>query len=773
MSATFQILSIDELNLMSLPDLQAYATQVSTIILDETSTINGQQQEKDQYDYLMLISESTISGLDTEIFNNINVINANIARQNAINFTNLLIDQKISDYTSTIDGCDQEISITDIQIAALNKEYQSLSTSLLNSDIIYKSTATQYSSMYVTYLSKKSLHEQSLSNINIYSTIVQEKIINEKYSYSTLQGCISAYSTTVKDLELLYINSNTIKSTLTQYTIDKEISYRDLTSTNIGIIYLSSMYITNVINRQYYEALSTQTYITNMYIAANSTFIGLSISQTGGGRKNVMTGGADTTLSAAIALAKQRNDAWLSAQSNADAQVSVLQKLLDGASTDTYGFNVAAAGANIQMEMINISTFNTYANSSLNAVIYYSSIYEAALLTNKSSLIAYSTHLYNYDSSIAGSNSWMALAYQEQSTIQPMQDIINSYILESSFYATQLVNFESSVSGWISYSTLLRDNLHSSVINVNYYSTIYESTNKTIEKLNVLKGELAAEICAYEGTVRANYCIRQAAICGVKKYENLINMDVIGEEFAAFTYRETCGRKKRLDLQKIYDTQILDQIQATSTINGNMLAAKQLVPPVLQPINLNTAAILTTNDYIKSVQISIDTFPNIYNSYTAHSTILTKMNASIENEYNSYSTIAMLSTNLLLQPGISSLIQLALDNEYNRYIQAVNTTASLKENAELTRLAIDNAKAVYTNSIKTTVFPLNEQLTNEVTISSFLKEGWDSAVTLQTGAAETARSAVDEARGAAAAGNAEMVQRVAVERDVALGRSRL
>jgi len=320
---------------MSLPDLQAYATQVSTIILDETSTINGQQQEKDQYDYLMLISESTISGLDTEIFNNINVINANIARQNAINFTNLLIDQKISDYTSTIDGCDQEISITDIQIAALNKEYQSLSTSLLNSDIIYKSTATQYSSMYVTYLSKKSLHEQSLSNINIYSTIVQEKIINEKYSYSTLQGCISAYSTTVKDLELLYINSNTIKSTLTQYTIDKEISYRDLTSTNIGIIYLSSMYITNVINRQYYEALSTQTYITNMYIAANSTFIGLSISQTGGGRKNVMTGGADTTLSAAIALAKQRNDAWLSAQSNADAQVSVLQKLLDGASTDT------------------------------------------------------------------------------------------------------------------------------------------------------------------------------------------------------------------------------------------------------------------------------------------------------------------------------------------------------------------------------------------------------------------------------------------------------
>jgi len=35
------------------------------------------------------------------------------------------------------------------------------------------------------------------------------------------------------------------------------------------------------------------------------------------------------------------------------------------------------------------------------------------------------------------------------------------------------------------------------------------------------------------------------------------------------------------------------------------------------------------------------------------------------------------------------------------------------------------------------------------------------------------RVAVDEARGAAAAGNAEMVQRVAVERDVALGRSRL
>lgn len=716
---------------MSLPELQAYASQVSSIIIDETSTINGQQQEKDQYDYLMLISQSTISGLDTEIFNNINVINANIARQNAINFTNLVIDQKISDYTSTIDGCDDEISIADIQINSLNKEYQSLSTSLLNSDLIYKSTATQYSSMYITYLSKKSLHEQSLSNINIYSTIVQEKMINEKYSYSTLQGCIAAYSTTVKELDLLYIDSNTIKSTLTQYTIDKEISYRDLTSTNIGIIYLSSIYITNVINRQYYEALSTQTYITNMYIAANSTFIGLSLSQTGGSRKNVMTGGADTTLSAAIALAKQRNDAWLSAQSKADTQVSVLQKLLDGASTDTYGFNVAAAGANIQMEMINISTFNTYANSSLNAVIYYSSMYETALLQNKSSLRGYSTHLYNYDSSIAGSNSWMARAYQEQSTIQPLQDIINSYILESSFYATQLVNFESSVSGWISYSTSLRDSVSSSIRNVFYYSTIYESTNKTIEKLNVRKGELAAEICAYEGTVRANYCIRQAAICDVKRYENLINIDFTAEEHAAFTYRETFARKKRLDLQKIYDIQILDQIQATSTINGNMLAAKQLVPPVLQPINLNTAAILTTNDSIKSVQMLIDSFPNIYNSCTAHSTILTKMNASIQNEYNSYSTIAMLSTNLLLQPGIGSLIQVALDNEYNKYMMAVNATATFRQNADLTKLSIDNAKAIFTNRLTPAIFPLNEQLTNELTISSFLQEGWDSAVTLQ------------------------------------------
>jgi len=162
-----------------------------------------------------------------------------------------------------------------------------------------------------------------------------------------------------------------------------------------------------------------------------------------------------------------------------------------------------------------------------------------------------------------------------------------------------------------------------------------------------------------------------------------------------------------------------------------MLAAKQLVPPVLQPINLNTAAILTTNDSIKSVQMLIDSFPNIYNSCTAHSTILTKMNASIQNEYNSYSTIAMLSTNLLLQPGIGSLIQVALDNEYNKYMMAVNATATFRQNADLTKLSIDNAKAIYTNRLTPAIFPLNEQLTNELTISSFLQEGWDSAVTLQ------------------------------------------
>ena len=713
---------------MGLAELQQYAVQISTLIREDTSTIAGKQNAKDQYDYLILISDSTITGINNELLVNSNLIGANLSRQTTLNTSNIAIGGLISTYTSSIDGFRQNAALTDAQISSLKLEYGTVTSSLFRSDTIYKSTAVGYSSMYITYLSKKTLHEQSLQRITSLSSVLADKIKNETISYSTLQTFIGKYNVTSQELSTLYLYSNAIKSTLTQYRIDEARLYSDLVSTNNGIVYLSSMYITNLINKQYFEALSTETSVANMYANARSTLAGLLMNQTGGSRKDIMRGGADTTLAAAIALAQQRADAWAVAQSQADAQVSALEKLVAGASADTYTIRLATANAVVELEAQNIRKFNAYAVSSLNAVAYFSSIYESALAASRSSLAGYSTHVTLYNSSMGAYNFFTGSADQDQSTIRLRQNALRSYSLQLSTYLLTYGRQESSFNGWIGYSSLMDRQISSSRGDIKYYSTLYERTNKTIANLTKRRADLSVDICNYEGTIRANAVIREKADIQTRRYNNLINTNVLGEEVAAFAYRETFARQKRLDLQAVYDSQILRQIQATSTLNGNLIAQKTTVSPVLTPINLNTPAILTANDTIMATQNLIDGFPAIYANYAAHTTNLSRISSSIAEEYSIYSSITSLSTQLLAQPTNSSIMK-ALNTITTNYIAKQNTTTTLRTQAALTQQAINSAKNNFASRYNT-VFTASEQVTNETAISSFLIAGWNSAVTL-------------------------------------------
>ena len=728
MSLPFQKRTTAQLQLMSLADLQQYAIQISTLIRDDTSTITAKQRAKDQYDYLILISDSTISGINNELLVNSNLIGANLSRQTVLNNSNIAIDGLISTYTSSIDGFRETAALTNNEISSLKLEYGQVTSSLFRSDSNYRSTAIGYSSMYITYLSKKRLHEESLQRMNNFSTVLADKIKKESISYSTLQVCIDKYNVTSQELSTLYLQSNAIKSTLTKYRIDEANLYSDLVSTNNGIVYLSSMYITNLINKQYFEALSTETSIANMYANAKSTLAGLLASQTGGARKDIMRGGADTTLAAAIALAQQRANAWAIAQSQADAQVSALEKLVAGASADTYAIRLAAANAVVEQEAQNIRKFNAYAVSSLNAVAYFSSIYESALSASRSSLAGYSTHVVLYNSSMNAYNSFTDSAEQDQSTIRVRQNALKSYSLQLSTYLRTYGLQESSFNGWIGFSSLMDRQISTSKGDIKYYSTLYESTNRTISDLTKRRADLSIAICNYEGTIRANAVIREKADIQARRYDNLINTNVLGEEVAAFTYRETFARQKRLDLQAVYDSQILRQIQATSTLNGNLIAQRTTVSPVLTPINLNTPAILTANDTIMATQNLIDGFPAIYANYAAHTTNLSRISSSITEEYSIYSSITSLSTQLLAQPTNSSLMR-SLNATITNYIAKQNTTTTLRTQAALTQQAINSAKNNFASKYNT-VFTASEQVINETAISSFLIAGWNSAVTL-------------------------------------------
>ncbi len=702
---------------MDLSSLQAYYNVVSKVIENETSTITGTQAVQTQYDYLIMNSQSTINGLSYEITANSNLIIAGDVRSNLLVQSNATLDSSIILYNSSITGYSAIIDAADRDIVSLTTEASSITAALTQSDFIFNSTAVYYSSLYMSFMARDQLYQNCLSNISTTSTLLSNAIIKERLSFSNWQ--ISSAFTVARSSELstLYLTSNAIKSTLTQYITNETNAITNLNSTNNGLIAISSLYTTALVNQQYYQALSTQTGVFGMYSAAYSTYMTVN-SQSSAAPTN-------TVLLAAKNMSQQRLSTLTVNSNQSIAQVTALRALVAGATTDTYAASLKAAEDAIQLEVDNVRRFQGYYDSSISAVSYFSSLYEQASVDITSSLQAVSIFSTFYTSSIAGSNALMALAAADDATIATQQSQIDTLSLTISSLDRVYSSMVSSFSGWISYSSLMTQQIAQANTDLLAYSTFFESTNMAIINFNSELQGVESSITGNLTSIRTQSSILESETINMIGFQTLIGASFNMQEHATYQYRETYVRLRRLALQQYYDSCVLQQVQATSTQNGNLVrqAAGAAFTPIA--INLNTPTINLAYNNLTTVTTFLNSFTSIYTNYDIQRQNLLNVSTSVGNQREAYSTLTTFSNQFQLFSGNPTAGQ-GFSNAQTAFITRQNNTRNLQSNAALTQAQINTAKNTFLTTYQA-VFLSSDIIANESTISSFLIQGFRAA----------------------------------------------
>lgn len=717
MSATFAQLSDSELQSMDLSSLQTYYNIVLNVINLETSTITGTQAVQAQYDYLIMNSQSTINGLGYEITANSNLIIAGDVRSNLLVQSNATLDSSIILYNSSITAYSAIIDQADRDINSLNMESSSITAALRQSDFIFNSSAVYYSSLYMNFMAKEQLYQNCLSNISTTSTLLSNAIIKERLSFSNWQ--VSSAFTVARSAELstLYLNSNAIKSTLTQYITNETNAIANLNSTNTGLIAISSLYTTALINQQYYQALSTQSGVFGLYSAAYSTYMTVNAQS--------MAAPTNTVLLAAKNMSQQRLSTLTVNSNQSVAQVTSLQALVAGATTDTYAASLKAAEDAIQLEVDNVRRFQGYYDSSISAVSYFSTLFEQATVDITSSLQAVNIFSTFYTSSIAGSNALMDLAAADEEIIATQQSEIDVLSLTISSLGFAYSSMTSSYSGWISYSSLMTQQIAQANTDLVAYSTFFESTSMAITRFN---GELQGVESSITGnmlSIRTQSSILESETINMLGYETLIGVCFNMEEQATYQYRETYVRQRRLTLQEYYDSCVLQQVQATSTQNGNLIrqAAGATVTPIA--INLNTPTINLAYNNLTTVTTFLNSFTSIYTNYDIQTQNLLNISTSIGNQREAYSTLTTFSNQFQLFP-LNTTAGQGFSNAQNAFVSRQANTRTLQSNSALTQAQINTAKNTFLTTYQA-VFLSSDIIANESTISSFLIQGFRAA----------------------------------------------
>ena len=717
MSSSFVQLSDAELQEMDLKSLQEYADQVSTIIGQEFSTIAATQTVQAQYDYLILTSQSTLNGLDCEITTNSNLIISADVRSNQLVASNAVLDSNIADYISSISGQSKIIDSADRQMSSLMVESANITAALMQSDKDFTSSATYYSSLYTIFIGKDLAYEACITNIKNTSSLLSNAIAAQKVSYANWQTSSAFTVARTEELAKLYLDSNAIQSTLTQYRINEINAINNLTSTNNSITTLSSLYGTSLVNQQYYQSLSSQSGVLELYTAAYSAF------QTAAALSNASPG--NTLVTTAATMAQQRLSALTVSKKEITDQTSKLQALVAGAVTDTYAAQLEAAQAAVQLEITNINTYEAYTNSSMAAVTYFSTLYETANMQVISSLAAVSTFSSFYESSVIGSNTFMKKAREDTASIAIQQSQVDAISYSISSLNVEYEGYTSSYNGWMAYSTVMKKQVDDAKVSLITYSSLYESTNTAIAGFNDILKRVDEAIATNDTVIRTQSTILQRETINSLLYDNQVQASFNMEENATFMFRETYVRQTLQKAQQYYDASVLAEVQNTSTQNGRLKEQAKGSPITAIPININTPTINTANNNVQTIAAFLNTFSGIYNNYTTQVSNLQNVSTSIAIQAASFSNVTSAANTFMTDPTKGA----AFSNAQADFISKQLATSRIQTDVTNTQTQINNTKVSFMTTYQQ-VFQSSDIFSNETTISSFLIQGFASAVTV-------------------------------------------
>jgi hypothetical protein len=700
MSAGFVELTREQLNTMDLSELKAYYAQVSKIVDEQTSTINADIVIQTQYEYLISQSQSTIDSITSQQIQNSNAIitsiQATAGSQNEVS-TNTA---KLLSYNSTITGETGNIERFSIEVSTLMLESEKIDSTLSGSDIAYASTALAYSTLYQDFAAKDEIYKQSLDDIAATSSYLVSSVIAEAYSYAVLQSSIQNYYSTSQSLSSLIVEGGNIHSSLVQYGIDEKIAQDALTSTNNGLITLSSYYITAILNHDYVVALSTQSGLTSSLNSATTNY-------------NILKSSADT---AAANTAQLALTTVTTMKALADSTVTSLQAKTGTSVADSYNMNILAAQANVDAETQNVSTYTGKYNEDISSIKYYSSLYEQATRDIDSSIAGFQAYSTFYQSSIAGSNALMVLVKKDNDTYSEQLTEFGTLSRTVSSLYKDYSNYTSTYDGLIAYSTILKEVINQSTNALKMYSTFYDSTSVVMAKLYTESNAVLKQVVSTQVNIDTYSTLVERHTTNLLVYAANLDASYAQQEMGTMQYRETIVREKHIRAQKDYDQAIIDEIQKNST-NGISTAT-----------NLNTPAISVAYTTLKTVEEHVNKYAEIYDLYNTQSTNQGAMISTTMGYSNSYTILLSSKMAARMYPNDTLVTEKrrVTEQEYKVKRQAV------QQRDEGVRLGYDD---IYTrkraaDETYNKLFSPSELFANTSTISSFLIKGYREVIQL-------------------------------------------
>lgn len=700
MSAGFVELTKDQLNTMDLDELKAYYKQVSEVVEQQTSTINADTVMQTQYQYLISQSQSTIDSINSQQIQNSNAIitsiqvGAELTNEVSTNTANLLA------YDSTIRGETNNIELLSLQVSSLIDESENINATLSKSDTAYASTSIAYSTLYQDFLAKDFIYQQSLIDISTTSSYLVSSVIAEAVSYSVLQSSIQNYYSTSQSLSSLIMEGGNIHSTVIQYRIDEKIAEDALISTNNGLLTLSSYYITAILNQNFVLALSTQSGLMPAFNSATTNY-------------NILKSGRDTAAANTALLALSTATAMKTA---ADSTVTSLQSQTGTSVTDSYNINILAAQANVDRETQNVSTYTGRYNEDISSISYYSSLYEQATRDINSSIAGFNLYSTYYQSSVNGSNALMALVKKDNEIFSEQLGQFDTLSRTVSSLYTDYSNYNSTYTGLVQYSTMLKDVISQSTIALNLYSTLYDSTTAVISRLHSESNVILKQLVSTQVNIDTYSTLIERHTANLLVYAANLDATYAQQELGTIQYRETIVREKHIRAQREYDQAIIDEIQKNST---NRIST---------PTNLNTPAISVAYTTLKTVEGHVNKYSEIYDLYNVQSTNQGLMISTTMGYSNSYTTLLSTQMAARIYPNDTLLTERRVERE--RIYHGGRQVIQARE--DTVKLGYDDiyARKRASDEAYNSLFSPSELHANTSTISSFLIQGYSARVAL-------------------------------------------
>ena len=683
---------------------------VSTTAGNENSTIIANQKILNQYTIASQLSQSTIEGLNNRITMNKAAIYASQQQRVILSEETTNYISSISKYTNIIQGQKEFIQQGTSTIQNYSLQISTGYSSIAYNTSTFNSSAIAYSTAYYTYLGWNSLVDSQTVTLSAQKDKVSNLVIAQRAASKNLAESNTILQKKSSDLSTLTSRALNLQSILTKQRIVEATAMANYNSTANTLSTLSSTYNAAVANNKYAIALSTQNTLENAYTAALASFTRADILyNNASGPQGILLQARSMALSALQTAEVNKGEAA--------STTSTLKSIAGIANNDLYTTMLSGLQQNLTNNLRLANTFMNYKLSSLDAVVKWSTVYEASkidIMNYKSQLTLYSSF---YESSIQGGSTLLGLAQQNQSTVTGKNAQANAVNATISILNTNYDKYMSTYNGYITVSSMYNKEFIEYTNNISTVSSQYYSTNMAVNTLNIEYNNMVVENLTNAAMLFAKSSILNTQKITLATYDTQIKNNVNALEITGYNYKETFTRAKAIVIQNEYQGKVLQAIEYASTLTRE----QNLTTPLAA--DLTTFGIPETYKTLDSINTFLNNFTKVYDAYNNQATTIAGLSTSISYQANSWSTLNIYNSAYFYKTSTDPTLINKVNAASEDFSMKQDTVSDLLKTYNSGQNKIKIVKENFSTAYSS-IFTAADIIGHESTISSFIISGY-------------------------------------------------